>query len=301
MLRIGLVDLCTSHPGSFVPILRQMGKVEVAAVYDSGAARPDGYAAQFAAEHGIPAACERLEDMPALVDAAIVHSADWDNHLDRARPFIEAGKPVWIDKPIVGNLRDLNELLNLEAKHGTLIMGGSSLRWAVEVRELRERLAERGEVVSAFFSGPGDFFNYGIHTVEMMGGLLGAGIRSVAWVASHGGTDVFHAAYGDGRIALFQLGSPHHQWQMTVTTTGGVETATVDAGKLYEALLRTYLGAIAAGEAPLPLRDVLDSIKVALAAKVSRRTRQPVFLDELTDEERFDGHAFNAEYARGRR
>jgi len=301
VLRMGLVDLCTSHPGSFVPILRQMDGVEVAAVYDSGAARPDGYAEQFAAEHAIPHACERLEDMLDLVDAAIVHSADWDSHLDRARPFIEAGKPVYIDKPVVANLRDLNELLNLEAKHGTLIMGGSSLRWAAEVQELRDRVAERGEVVSAFGSGPGDFFNYGIHTIEMLGGLLGSGVRSVTWVASRGTTDVFHAAYSDGRMALFQLGSPHHEWQVTVTTTGGGATATVDAGKLYEALLRHYLAALETGQAPVPLRDVLESIQVALAAKVSRRTRQPAFLDELTEDERFDGHAFNAEYARGRR
>jgi predicted dehydrogenase len=44
------------------------------------------------------------------VDAVILHGAEWDRHVERATPFIEAGKPVLIDKPIVGKLRDAHRL-----------------------------------------------------------------------------------------------------------------------------------------------------------------------------------------------
>ena len=36
--------------------------------------------------------------MVAAVDGAIVHSCDWDTHITKARPFVEAGKSVLIDK-----------------------------------------------------------------------------------------------------------------------------------------------------------------------------------------------------------
>lgn len=51
-MKIGLVDLDTSHAVAWPPLLREMGH-EVAGVYDSGAVHPPTYAAQFAREHGI--------------------------------------------------------------------------------------------------------------------------------------------------------------------------------------------------------------------------------------------------------
>src|SRR4051812_32668314 len=109
-LRIGLVDLDTSHPGTFVPILRDMGH-EVTAVYDGGTIYPEGYAEKFAGEHNIPNVCHSLADMIDLVDLAIIHSCDWDIHIERARPFVEAGKAVFIDKPMAGNVKDLQQIV----------------------------------------------------------------------------------------------------------------------------------------------------------------------------------------------
>ena len=73
MIRIGLVDLCTSHPGSFVPIIReQFGDLQVVAVWDGGSVRPAGYAKEFAKEHQIEATPDALEELVALVDAGIM-------------------------------------------------------------------------------------------------------------------------------------------------------------------------------------------------------------------------------------
>src|SRR5437016_716998 len=108
-MKIGIVDLDTSHPAAWVPIERALGH-EIVGVLDSGAVHPPGYAERFASEHQIPRVFASIHEMVEHVDCAIVHSCDWDTHVDKARPFIAAGKAVLIDKPLAGNLRDLMQL-----------------------------------------------------------------------------------------------------------------------------------------------------------------------------------------------
>ena len=106
MINIGVVDLDTSHPGAFHEILKEMDDVAVTAVCDMGDVNPPGFAEEYAEERGIETVCKSPEDMVDLVDAAMVQGCDWDRHLKRARPFLEAGKPTFIDKPTFGKLRD---------------------------------------------------------------------------------------------------------------------------------------------------------------------------------------------------
>jgi len=128
VIKLGLVDLCTSHCEAWLPILREMEGVEIFAVADTGGCRPREFVQEYAERFGIPHVCADAEEVAEITDAGIVWSANWDFHLPHARPYLERGKPVFIDKPAVGNLRDLNELLSLQARHGSLVMAGSSVR-----------------------------------------------------------------------------------------------------------------------------------------------------------------------------
>ena len=153
MLKIGIADLDTSHPGRWVPILQEWNDVAVVACWDGGNVRPPGYAEQFAAEHNIPAAVPALTDLIPLVDVVFVQSCNWDLHAQRVRPFVEAGKGVYIDKPLAGNVADLLQLKEWVAQ-GADIIGGSSLRCCEEVKrihaqtqgsDLQHHLCQRAE------------------------------------------------------------------------------------------------------------------------------------------------------------
>ncbi|MGD9498647.1 MAG: Gfo/Idh/MocA family protein [Armatimonadota bacterium] len=298
MIKLGMVDLCTSHPGSWIKIIQQMDDVEVVAVHDSGGVRPEGYAQQFASENGVAMVTETVEEMVELVDGAIIHSANWDLHLPHGLPFIEAGVPVLLDKPMVGNLHDLHELLRLQAKHKTLIMGGSSIRWADDIQELKGQREEMGEIGLAWAQGRGDFFNYGIHTVEMFQGFFGAGVLAVEHVGRRGLTDVFRADYATGVPVFFALGSIASPWFIAISAAKGVFARTVGGGDAYRRLIERFVSAIREGEPPIPLEENLEAIKVALAAKVARRTGTICYLQDLDSDEAFDGYTFAEEYAR---
>lgn len=299
MLRLGMVDLCTSHPGSWLKIIKEMEDVEVVAVHDSGGVRPPGYAKQFAEEQGIATVTDTIEQMVELVDGALIHSANWDIHIDHALPFIEAGVPVFLDKPMVGNLTDLHRLLALGAKYKGVIMGGSSVRWAVEIQELAAQKEEMGEIGCAWINGRGDFFNYGIHTVECFQGFFGAGVISVEHVGHKGAMDVFRADYADGTPVFYLLGSPASPWFISISAAKGVFARQIGPN-IYAALIDQIVKAFTTGAAPMSLEDNLECIKVALAAKVSRREGTICYLQDLDNNEAFDGFAFAEEYAKAR-
>src|SRR6185437_14327749 len=142
-MRIGIVDLDTSHPAAWIPIEREFGH-EIVGIFDDGAVHPPGYAQKFAAEHKIANVFGSIEQMVDRIDCAIVHSCDWDTHVAKARPFVEAGKAVLIDKPVGGNVRDLQQIKSW-LKSGVRIAGGSSLRFCVEAQQwLAKPKCERG-------------------------------------------------------------------------------------------------------------------------------------------------------------
>ena len=93
MLRIGLLDLDTSHARSFAQLLGSRDGVRVTGVYDGAQVRTSEQIDCFCEQFG----CQRYESPTALaeaVDAAMVLSADWEVHLDRLEPLMRAGVPT---------------------------------------------------------------------------------------------------------------------------------------------------------------------------------------------------------------
>lgn len=309
-VRLGLAGLCTSHPESWVPIIRTLADegcadVEVVAAWDPGETRPEGFAETFCRTFAIPCAFARLEDMVDAVDAVIVHTANWDRHVEQARPFVEAGKAVLLDKPVAGNVRDLQEVLDWGTK-GYRVTGGSCLRFAEEFRAfLDQPEAERGRVHTVFAGCAVDEFNYGIHGYAMLSALLGPGLRSVRYLGE-GAQRHLRLAWTDGRVGLLSIGKleawlPFHA---TAVTTRRVAQIGVDNGKIYRALLEACLPYLAGktDTPPIPLSDLLEPEWAALAARVSCQNHgaEVLLADLRRDDPGYDGERFAADYRRAR-
>ena len=303
-MKIGIVDLDTSHPQNWIPIERELGH-EVVGVWDGGAVHPGEYVEQFAREKGIPRVYAVLEEMVRDVDCAIIHGCDWDTHVDKTRLFVAAGKGVLIDKPIAGNLRDLKQF-RVWVKEGARITGGSSLRFCPEVKTwLAQPVAERGEPHTSFCGCGVDEFNYGIHAYSLLSGILGPGIRRVR----HLGCAVqrrIEAVWTDGRIGLLAVGKADTYLPMyaTILTPNGVTHLQPDSSQLYRALLEATLPYLA-GETdapPVPFDTLIEPELCALAARHSwRNGDREVSLAELSDDDPgYDGAAFAIEYRKAR-
>jgi len=301
MVRIGVVDLDSSHPQAFVKILRTVADVQVTSLWDGRDVWSEAYDREFAEREGIPHRCAHLEEMPEFVDAAMIHGVDWDRHCDKAAVFLKAGKPVLIDKPIVGSERDCRRLLEMQEEHGTFVFGGSSLRYAGEVATLRKEMGSRQKLLSVVASGPGDFFSYGIHTTEMLQGFLGLGARSVK-ILAQSRTPVLAITYADGFVALVQLQMPFHEWSLCAYGTEGLRMTTVDPEKLYRPFLEAFLSLLK-GQKPSgqELAGPIEAVRIHMAASIAQKTGQEVFLEGLPLDAGFDGKAFAEEYAAAKR
>jgi len=273
-MRIGLVDLDTSHPQNWVPILRDLGH-EVVGVWDGGGVHPAGYAEKFAAEHNIPTVFATLDAMVPAVDCAIIHGCNWADHVAKARPFVEAKKAVLLDKPLAGNFADLEQIRQW-ANEGARITGGSSLRFAAETTEyLAQPVAERGTPHTVFCGCAVDEFNYGIHAYAMLSGILGGGVKSVR----HLGEGVQRRVlvnWHDGRSGVLVIGAAANWMPFYATVVTEKKPSYFVAGggplsQLYRSLLEVVLPYLA-GETdtpPLSIDDWLEPELCALAARYS--------------------------------
>ncbi len=302
-MRIGVVDLDTSHPQNWIPILRELGH-EVVGVWDGGAIHPPEYVAKFVEERSIPHLYPSLEAMVSEVDCAIIHGCNWATHVDKARPFVEAGKSVLIDKPMAGNLRDLEQMLAW-SKQGARISGGSSLRFCEEATEwLAQPAAERGTPHTALCGCGTDEFNYGIHAYSLLSSLMGPGIQSVRHLGA-GTQRRIEVSWNDERRAVLTIGGArgYQPFYITLVTEKGVSHLKPDAGKLYRALLTAvlpYLGGEA--DAPLPFGELMEPELCALAARQSWvEGDREVLLSELSESDSgYDGPEFAAGYKKMR-
>lgn len=300
-MRIGVIDLDTSHPEAFLPLLRARGH-DVVGIHGGTTVVDDAYTAQYAAEHGIPRVVDDPLDLLDMVDAVFVHGVDWDTHVERARPFAEKDVAVHICKPFAGNAADVRELVSWAA-NGVRISGGSALRWSAAVADWRGTRRETFAALAATYGHPLD---YGIHAYSLLHGLLGPGVEAArALDADARCVELRWPTAGTAVVVVAPPGEGYG-FYATVVARDGVHH--IEAGRPPE-LYDRFLGvttAHLAGTCDQPIRfaDLVEPELAAIAGLASaKRDGAWVGLhgDPVIDEVSFDGAAFAAAYRVERR
>ena len=109
------------------------------------------------------------------IDALLIARDDAENHLAIATPFLEAGIPIYIDKPIALSLEGLAALYRLQQYEGQ-IFTCSALRYAKELilsEPERERIGRIKHIQAAT---PKTWEKYAVHIIEPVLQLVGAPI-----------------------------------------------------------------------------------------------------------------------------
>jgi hypothetical protein len=304
MIRLGVVNIDVSHPKAFSMYLEQSDRARYVGVYND-AFRTDEEVDGFIKMFGLEKRYQSLEEMADMVDVGFVQSCNWDNHLKQATPFIEAGKPVFIDKPIVGSLADCLAIEELAA-NGAVILGSSSVRYANEVVDFMSKPEEEvGKIMHIYASVGVDEFNYAIHAVESLGGVMtGAVSTQFMGRADVDGKKVetFFVRFANGVTATYSICMG--QWQpfdLSIMTTKNNYQIRIDAGKIYGALLDNICAYMENGENKIaPVSALTESIKIMLAGRISRNIggAEVKLADIPIDDPGFDGDEFERGYAK---
>lgn len=307
MIRVGAVNIDTSHPMGFAEAMGKTGRMKYVGVYDdsfSNEAEINGFVARF----GLEKRCADVEELADMCDVGFLHGCNWDDHVRFIQPFASRGKPVFVDKPLAGSVADCRRIREL-VKSGAVILGASSARYAGEIQKLLSmEPEERGEVVQVYGTSGVDEFHYGIHIVEAIGGILGQGADYVKYIG-RGEQDgqygeSFYVHFKDGRSAVYTtLTGVWQRFAMQLLTTRTTYQFIIDPVSTYGALLEQIANYMEGASHRLVSADaLLESVEIMLAGAASRRAGgTPVRLDSLDEKISFDGTEFWKGYQASRK
>lgn len=302
-MKIGLVDLDSSHAVHWTPLLRELGH-EVIGVYDSGNVQPAEDIQKFAAEQSLTV-YESLEELAQVVDSAVLLGCNWNTRLQQIETFVAKDKSVLIDKPVAGHPADLRKMHEL-IDGGARITGGSSLRFCYETRDwLAQPVSERG-IPHTVLCGCGNHeFFYGIHAAAMLMGIMGGAVHSVRHLGNFqegaGMQRRIQFNWADGRTGFVIVG-PTQRWMnfFTCIITGqGATQFKTDAGKLYRALMERTLPFLSGETSTPPVtgEEFIQPELCLLAARYSwMNGDSEVVLSELPDTAGYDSQEFLKTY-----
>jgi len=236
---------------------------------------PDREAAELIAKIcGIDKVVENMEEMIGEIDGVIIADDTTMKHQRRAIPFLKAGLPTFVDKPLSPSIEEAEEIINLAKEYNAPFMSCSALRYAKEVEEFLAKKEEIGEILTGNSICSGDLIFYGIHAMEQLYVCIGPGIRSVQNVGEEG-RDIVIITKEDGRkFVLTVYKEISYLFQMNLYgTKGWREIRVEDSDYFYSNMLKAFLKMVETKEPPFPPEETLEIIKTLVLARQSAQKK----------------------------
>ena len=232
----------------------------------------------------VPNVVKKAEDVIGKVDAVIVATDKGPEHVARCRPFVEAGLPIFVDKPMVDNEKDLKIFCGWVAE-GAAIASSSCMRYCKEFLPYRLSTHELGELRFASITTAKTWERYGIHALEGIYPILGPGFlsarntgsidRNVVHLKHRGGADVVVVANKDmyGGFGVLQL----------CGTAGSVQVKAADSFYSFKKQLEDFVQYLRTGVRSFPFSETEELMKMVIAGIRSREEKgREVLLSEIS-------------------
>ena len=142
-----------------------------------------GVAAAFAKKYDCRAV-RRFDDMAGKVDGVILSDFTSAHYFcDLALPYLEAGTPIFINRPFAYSMRKARTIADLSKKTGTPIMCGDTHEYVKEVNIVRDRVKAMEPIMGVHATNSmSDYPSHGIHGIYWLHACLGGGVRAVSYI-----------------------------------------------------------------------------------------------------------------------
>jgi predicted dehydrogenase len=210
----------------------------------------------------------RPEDVIGQVDAVVIATDDGTDHVRRARPFVEAGLPVFVDKPMATTLEELRQFVEWH-RAGRILLSTSGMRYAPEMRADFSSLGDLRWITSFTCK---TWERYGIHALEAVEPLVGPGFLTVTTQGGENG-DVVHLTHRSGvRITLGALHDAYGSFGAVhlYGTKGDLALKLTDTYHAFRGQLVAWIDMLSTGRRPLPFEETVELMAVIIAGIRSR-------------------------------
>ncbi|MFA9478942.1 Gfo/Idh/MocA family oxidoreductase [Phycisphaerales bacterium AB-hyl4] len=227
---------------------------------------------------------DKPEDVIGHVDAVIIATDVGHEHLDRARPFIEADLPVFIDKPLTDREDHLRQF-HAWWQQGKAILSTSCMRYATEFAQLREQLPATGTPRLIFATMLKDWERYGIHGLESIYGLLPPGGWQRVVNTGTPELNIVHLTHEAGVDIVLAVGHDLVGGYGHVSVIGSKATVRAefrDTFAAFKAQLVAFVDYLRCGVSPVPQTETIEQMKIIIAGIRSREQHgKPIYLSEI--------------------
>lgn len=232
---------------------------------------------EFTAEH--VALCSKIdhvvskpEDMIGKVDAVIIATDIGSEHVRRARPFIEAGIPVFIDKPMVDNVEDLRTF-DAWMEEGKPILSSSSMRYTKEFLPYRLSTNNLGNIRYASIASCKYWKTYGIHALEGIYPILGPGFLTAQNIGHDESKNLVHFTHQSGAdvivASVFDMFGSFGALNL-YGTAGSAQVRSADSFYSFKKQLESFIDWLRTGVRPFPYSETHELMQMVIAGTLSK-------------------------------
>jgi len=282
MIKIGIVDhhLNNYHADKFLSLLRGPLKKEGLEIVSAWESNPMGD--DWCKKNNVPRAGspqEAVRDADAIM---LLAPDNIEDHRKLAEIVLPLGKPTLIDKFLAPKLSDAKAIVALAEKHKAPIFSSSSLRYAVELEEVKKEF-EGAKITEGYVRGMGAWDGYGVHTVSMALRVMGDGVKRLIDTGTKTARSVT-LDYGSDRRALIDVRTASNEWhefnwRFAFKVGDRYVSADIkDYDGFYANLMREAAAFFRTGKASVPIHQTLTTVAILEIANRSLAS-QGVWVD----------------------
>ncbi len=304
-LRAGVIGLDTSHAIAFTQSLNKGTKKPEDTAKLAGvkvvAAFPQGSKDIESSTKRVPDYTEKMKAMDVeivgsidellkRVDVVFLESNDGRVHLEQLRPVLAAKKPVFIDKPIAGDLADTIRILDLIKASGVPAFCSSSLRFSKATQAVRN--GSVGKVKHAETMSPATreathspLYWYAVHGCEALFTVMGTGCQSVRSELVSDGKFLVTGTWEGGRTGVFT--DDQHGKGYGGKAVGEKGEAAIGGYDSYDVLLVEIVTMFRTGKVPVSADETLELYAfMEAAAQSAKKGGEEIALKPLIEKTR---------------
>ena len=277
MKKIAILGCENSHAATFLDFIYNTDDyrdVEVVGVYSNEPAASKALNEKYGVK-----VLENYTDAVGQIDGLIVTARHGDLHYEYAKPYIESGIPMFIDKPVTIKESEAIEFMKELKSRGIKVSGGSSLKHDFGVQTLKsEREADTdGKTIGGYVRAPidiasvyGGFYFYAPHLVEVVSEIFG---RYPLSVEAKKNGDIINVKFNYDAYSVDGMFVEHnyvyYACRFADKSVKGINLESTPKHNWFKSEFDEFYTMLFGGEAPVSYEDLISSVFVMNAIERS--------------------------------